>query len=88
MAWDAGYGIAEVLVSTDGGRDWAAAELGPDLGRFSFRPFSYRLNAAGRAGDRHGQGPNRAGQAQVPEPIVNPAGYHHNAVQRLELTAS
>jgi hypothetical protein len=31
---------------------------------------------------------NRAGQAQVPEPIANSAGYHHNAVQRLELTAS
>ena len=88
VAWDAGYGIAEVLVSTDGGRDWAAAELGPDLGRFSFRPFSYRLTPQAGPVTVMVKASNRAGQAQVPEPIVNPAGYHHNAVQRLELTAS
>ena len=42
IAWDGGYGIRSVDVSADGGRTWAAAELGQDLGRFSFRTWRYR----------------------------------------------
>ncbi len=50
IAWDAGYGISDVDVSPDGGRTWYAAELGQDLGRFSFRTWSYRFRPA-KAGD-------------------------------------
>ena len=45
MAWDGGYGIRTVEVSTDGGKTWAAATLGQDLGRFAFRPWSFDLKA-------------------------------------------
>ena len=40
IAWDGGYGIRSVDVSVDGGRTWSTAELGQDLGRFSFRAWS------------------------------------------------
>src|SRR5438132_2393805 len=40
IAWDAGYGINAVEVSSDGGKTWTAATLGEDLGRFAFRTFS------------------------------------------------
>src|SRR5947209_7883934 len=40
IAWDGGYGITAVEVSTDGGKSWTPAQLGEDLGRFAFRPFS------------------------------------------------
>src|SRR5262249_17489210 len=36
IAWDGGYGIRTVEVSTDGGKDWVPAALGEDLGRFAF----------------------------------------------------
>ena len=45
MAWDGGYGIRRVEVSTDGGKTWSDAALGQDLGVFAFRPWSFVLNA-------------------------------------------
>src|SRR5438270_5252244 len=36
IAFDGGYGIKEVMVSTDGGT-WQSTELGKDLGNYSFR---------------------------------------------------
>src|SRR5260370_27722796 len=43
LAWDAGYGIHAVEVSTDGGSNWTAAALGEDIGRVAFRTFSPTL---------------------------------------------
>ena len=40
LAWDGGYGIARVDVSTRRRPHLAPATLGQDLGRFSFRPWS------------------------------------------------
>jgi hypothetical protein len=37
IAFDGGYGIADVLLSSDAGQTWRAAKLGPDLGRYSCR---------------------------------------------------
>jgi hypothetical protein len=31
---------------------------------------------------------NRMGASQPMEPVFNPAGYHHNAVQRLTILAA
>ena len=84
VAWDGGAGVARVDVSIDNGRTWTMAELGPDHGRFAFRRF--RLAATPTA-----RGPivvsarasNRAGEAQTFDLIANPAGYHHNVVQRI-----
>ena len=44
IAWDGGYGIARVEVSTDGGQWWRAATLGQDYGRFSFRQWTFIAN--------------------------------------------
>src|SRR6516225_1420999 len=33
IAWDGGYGISTVEVSSDGGKTWVTATLGEDLGR-------------------------------------------------------
>jgi DMSO/TMAO reductase YedYZ molybdopterin-dependent catalytic subunit len=86
IAWDSGRGISDVEVSTDGGESWRPARLGEDLGRYSFRPFSYvvpsprrgRLSLIARAS-------NKAGQTQPDAALFNPAGYHHNVAARLEL---
>ncbi|WP_139559279.1 molybdopterin-dependent oxidoreductase [Methylotetracoccus oryzae] len=82
MAWDGGQGIERVDVSTDGGATWQAATMEPDRGRFTWRPWSYLVRTA-RTGDVtvKVRATNRAGQVQASEPVANPAGYHHNAVQ-------
>jgi sulfite dehydrogenase (cytochrome) subunit A len=101
VAWDAGYGITAVEISTDGGRTWTAADLGPgsgqgpgqgpgeDLGRFAFRPFSATL-VAPAAGTLQvmARASNRIGQTQTAALIANPAGYHHNVIQTLNLVAA
>src|SRR5262249_56078708 len=44
IAWDGGYGIQAVEVSTDAGRTWVGATLGEDAGRFAFRGFSHAFS--------------------------------------------
>jgi DMSO/TMAO reductase YedYZ molybdopterin-dependent catalytic subunit len=39
IAFDGGSGIADVVVSTDGGTSWNGAALGEELGRYSFREW-------------------------------------------------
>jgi sulfite dehydrogenase len=85
IAFDGGSGIEKVEISGDG-TTWQAAKLGRDLGRFSFREFS--LNLPGR--DRGAfvvmaRATARSGETQVEQLIHNPAGYHHNVIQRLYL---
>jgi hypothetical protein len=89
VAWDAGYRIAAVDVSADGGHTWTAANLGEDLGRFAFRPFSFAV-AAPPAGSCRvmARASNRIGQTQPPALIANPGGYHHNVIQTLNLVAA
>ncbi len=89
VAWDGGYGIATVEVSEDEGKIWQTAQLGTDLGRYSWRQWSHRFTPA-RPG-RHAvlaRATNRAGATQTFELIFNPAGYHNNVVQRVEIEAS
>ena len=84
IAWDGGTGIEAVEVSQDGGRSWRQAELGADLGRFAWRQWRYAMPAP-RPG-RYNlmvRATNRAGVTQTRQVVANPAGYHHNAVQRV-----
>ena len=89
VAWDAGYGIRAVDVSTDGGRSWRPAELGDDLGRFSFRTWRYRVRPD-RAGELvvSARAINGQGATQTSELIFNPAGYHNNVMQRITLVVA
>ncbi|HXX09481.1 MAG TPA: molybdopterin-dependent oxidoreductase [Pseudolabrys sp.] len=87
MAWDGGYGISSVQVSADGGKTWTAATLGQDLGRFSFRPWSFELAAKKGKNTVMVNATNKLGQSQTSELIFNPAGYHNNVMQRITLNA-
>jgi DMSO/TMAO reductase YedYZ molybdopterin-dependent catalytic subunit len=86
IAWDGGYGIVEVAVSTDGGKEWLPAELGPDLGRFSWRRWTYSF-APAQPGSATVmvRARNKQGQTQVDQLLFNGAGYHNNLVQALGL---
>jgi DMSO/TMAO reductase YedYZ molybdopterin-dependent catalytic subunit len=89
VAWDGGYGIATVEVSEDEGKSWQGVQMGADLGRYSWRQWSHRFTPA-RPG-RHAvltRATNRAGATQTFDLIFNPAGYHNNVVQRIEIEAA
>jgi len=88
LAWDAGYTIRLVEVSTDGGKTWVPATLGQDLGRFAFRPWSYVLTLKRGANTVMVRASNAIGQTQTEALIWNPAGYHHNVIQNLTLIAA
>ena len=83
VAWDGGSGIAKVEVSTDG-TNWTAAKLGKDLGKYSFREFAHSVPMR-ETGSLvvMARATSNSGETQVNELIHNPAGYHHNVIQRL-----
>jgi hypothetical protein len=74
-----------VEISTDGS-EWRAAKLGRELGRFSFRDFSFSLSprAAGPL-TVMARASNAIGQTQTATLIHNPAGYHHNVIHSVSL---
>jgi hypothetical protein len=66
-------------VSTDNGKLWQEAALGPDLGRFAFRAWSFRFTPPSPG--KHtiiARASNMIGQTQADRLIFNPAGYHNN----------
>lgn len=89
IAWDGGYGINSVEVSTDGGKSWRPATLGQDLGRYSFRPWSLRFTPS-KPGSYAvmAKATNRIGATQTFDLNFNPAGYHNNVVHRVRLVAA
>ncbi len=88
IAWDGGSGIRRVEVSLDGGKHWREATLAPGEGRYAWRHWRYviqperpgRLTATIRAWCADG---STQDEALVP----NPAGYHHNVVQKVDYDA-
>jgi len=88
IAFDGGYGIAEVALSSDGGRTWQPTRLGSDLGRYSFREWHGVLNLPPGTHDLRVRAINRVGQSQPLEPLWNAAGYMRNVVETVRVTAS
>jgi len=88
LAWDGGYGITGVEVSTDSGKSWAAAALGDDLGRYAFRPWTFPLKARRGKNTVMVNARNKIGQTQTATLLFNPAGYHNNVMQSITLNAS
>ena len=86
LAWDGGYGISRVEVSTDGGETWREAELAKDVGRFAFRGFRFPFSPS-RAGTYRviAKASNAIGQTQADKLIFNPAGYHNNVPRPLTI---
>jgi len=85
IAWDGGSGIARVEVSADGGNSWKEARLGRDLGRYSWRQWRWDFTpkAAGPLSIL-ARAFARDGSTQSEKLAHNPAGYHHNLVQKAD----
>ncbi len=88
IAFDGGHGIREVAFSSDGGRSWRAAELGVDLGKYSFREWRIGFTPDKRgAHTLMARALNRLGESQPLDPLWNPAGYLRNVVEPVKVEA-
>ncbi|MDA8100777.1 MAG: molybdopterin-dependent oxidoreductase [Nitrospiraceae bacterium] len=89
VAFSGGYGIKDVVVSTDGGRTWARADLGKDLGKYSWIQFTLPWKPA-KAGKYTlmAKATNGIGDSQPFEGLWNPAGYLWNKVEPLSVTVN
>jgi DMSO/TMAO reductase YedYZ molybdopterin-dependent catalytic subunit len=85
IAWDGGSGIRGVEVSLDGGKTWRDAKLQRDLGRYSWRQWRYAIKPE-QAGAMTlmARAHARDGSTQTATLVHNPAGYHHNVVQKVD----
>jgi hypothetical protein len=87
LAFDGGQGIREVAFSTDGGQSWQPAKLGKDLGRYSFREFTFNFTPAKGEHDLRTRAWTRSGQSQPLEASWQPAGYMRHVVESVAVSA-
>lgn len=86
IAFDGGYGIESVLVSVDNGSTWRRAELEPDLGRYSFRVWTFDWTPMTPGNCRlMVRATNRIGESQPEAALWNPAGYLRNVIEHLDV---
>lgn len=88
IAFDGGTGIKTVEVSEDGGKTWKAAQLGEDLGVYSFRRWKLSWTPE-KSGDYtlKVRATNNAGDVQPVQPTWNRAGYLRNHIESWTLHA-
>lgn len=86
FAMDGGEGIKAVEVTSDNGQTWIAAELGNDLGKFSFRRWrlSWKPTSAGEVVLKV-RATNQAGETQPLVPKWNGGGYMWNVVEEVKV---
>ena len=88
IAFDAGYGIKKVLFSQDNGQNWVEANLGQDLGRFSFREWRVEFTPKQKGVlDLRVRAFNHAGQVQPMTAKWMPTGYMRNVVETVQINA-
>lgn len=86
IAWDGGHGIRRVEVAQSMDGPWMAARLGVDAGRFSWRQWQYSFRPGAQGSQRLlFRATSHAGEMQGSQLVPNPAGYHHNLIQALDL---
>jgi DMSO/TMAO reductase YedYZ molybdopterin-dependent catalytic subunit len=86
IAFSGGYGIKDVIVSTDNGRTWKEAMLGKDMGKYSWIQWTcpWKPGKAGRY-SLHVKATNSIGESQASEGLWNPAGYLRNKIEKVDV---
>ena len=88
IAFDGGSGIKDVALSTDGGKTWTSAQLGKDLGKYSFREWHLPVKLSPGEHELKVRATGNDGKTQPMEAIWNPAGYMRNVVETVRVTAA
>ncbi len=89
IAFGGDRGVAQVDVSSDGGKSWQPTQLGRDEGKYSFRQWQATFTAPGPGG--HAlmvRCTNTDGVAQPGEANWNPSGFMRNVIETLPVTAA
>ena len=88
-AWSGCAPVTKVEVSTDGGRSWAAGELGDPVSPFAWRAWTYEWDAT-RAGDYElsVRASDGAGNVQPTEQSWSREGVQNNAVQLVRVVVT
>jgi sulfite dehydrogenase len=89
IAFDGGAGIENVMLSFDDGRSWQRADLGRDLGKHSFRQWSYAWVRP--APGRHRilvRAVNNIGESQPTSALWSPGGYMRNVVEQVSVSVA
>jgi len=85
-AWSGWAPIESVVVSTDGGRSWAAAQLDEHVSPAAWRGWSFAWDAPGGRHELCCLATDTDGRSQPVEPSWNLGGYANNGVQRVIVT--
>jgi len=88
IAFDGGTGIKEVAVSIDGGQSWMPTRLGRNLGKYSFRQWTLRVDLAAGDHELKVRATDNSGETQPNEARWNPAGYMRNVVETVHVKAA
>ncbi len=88
IAFDGGAGIRAVEISTDGGKSWTPAALGPDQGRYGFRAWAAPVALPPGAHALQVRATNAEGEGQPAEAHWNPSGYMRNVIETVRVTAA
>jgi len=88
VAFDGGAGIGAVEISTDGGKSWVPAALGPDQGRYGFRAWSAPVALPPGAHALQVRAVNAKGEGQPTQARWNPSGYMRNVIETVRVTAA
>jgi hypothetical protein len=85
IAFDSGYGIRRVEVSTDGGSTWTDARLDPGIGKYSWRRWRASWTPANRGQYRlMARATNAMGETQSKEQW-NRSGFMWNVIQQVDV---
>jgi DMSO/TMAO reductase YedYZ molybdopterin-dependent catalytic subunit len=88
IAFGGDDGIARVDLSIDGGRNWEAAQLGADKGKYSFRRWNMRFSLPKRGDYRlMVRATNKSGVMQPSQPNWNSSGFMRNVVETTRVVA-
>ena len=88
IAFGGDNGVKTVEVSVDGGKNWKAAKLGADAGRYSFRQWTASMPMAKGKQTVMVRCTNSAGVVQPMEANWNPAGFMRNLIEQTPITAA
>ncbi len=88
IAFDGGSGVRAVEVSIDGGRSWAPAALGEDMGRYAFRGWTAPVSLPPGETAIQVRATSKAGDTQPAEQPWNPSGYLRNVIETTVVRAA
>jgi DMSO/TMAO reductase YedYZ molybdopterin-dependent catalytic subunit len=89
IAFGGDCGVARVDLSTDGGHTWQNTTLGPDTGRYSFRPWTAQVTApASGSVTLMVRCTNTSEIVQPAEANWNPGGFMRNVIESVRISVA